>query len=823
MECMNKIPELLAPAGSLEHLKAAVKAGADAVYMGGHQFGARAYADNFSDEDILDALHYAHFYNVRVYLTVNTLMKEEEVQKKLYGFLKPYYEAGLDGVIVQDPGTASFIRTHFPNMEVHASTQMTITDTYGAKAAKRMGICRIVPARELSLEEIARIKKDTGLDIEIFIHGALCYCYSGQCLLSSMYGGRSGNRGRCAQPCRLAYNLYDSKGKSLSRGSCHLLSPKDLCTINQLPALVNAGVDSLKIEGRMKNVEYVAGVTAIYRKYLDLCQELMTRDSLDQWKIEEKDYHYLEELYSRSGFTDGYLHRHNGREMMSLEHPKNTGRKIGKIIAIYKHQIKVTFQDEVHPKDVLILPLDNQEEVVLTVPSQKCSQEMILNVPSTKGLRKGMRVYRRRNTELSRWIQEEILEKEQKYPVFGKITLSVGQPAELFLQCKGQSVHITGEKVEISDKRPVREEDIVKQMKKTGNVPFYLKDLQITLDSHCFFPASFLKNMRQQAYEELKTKMEKVCDRLPESSSSASDAMGNKNTSASPMLSSGQEVLTKKQEKIAWVYDEITLQKCLEKTFFDAICLPADTWNPDTVTSIAERITQSGKKVYLSLPRILRMVPGRTELYDILKKICLSDIWSGIYVHNIGEAEFIDECEDRKAELIAASSFYCWNSLAQQQNAELFHFKVAQLPAELSLKECEKMCITQNFSFSLEWMVYGRVPVMLSAQCVKKTLGRCDHQPSILQMEDYKKRKLPISTHCEFCYNTIWLDQPRNLIGEEIGQLKNHIHRFSFDLFKATLSEIDSVITSFCQWEDNKFQRNTTKKKPDEHWNYGIE
>ena len=224
-----KLPELLAPAGSFEHLKAAVKAGADAVYMGGQRFGARAYADNFTRENLVEALHYAHFYEKRLYLTVNTLMKEKELREQLFDFLLPFYEEGLDGVIVQDVGAASLIRQNFPGMEIHGSTQMTITDVYGARAAARLGMNRVVPARELSLDEIRQIKEDTGLEVEIFVHGALCYCYSGQCLFSSMYGGRSGNRGRCAQPCRLPYRVLGAGGrKMLTSGSgAHVLSPKD--------------------------------------------------------------------------------------------------------------------------------------------------------------------------------------------------------------------------------------------------------------------------------------------------------------------------------------------------------------------------------------------------------------------------------------------------------------------------------------------------------------------------------------------------------------------------------------------------------------------
>ena len=254
MSAMKKV-ELLAPAGNTEAFYGAIHAGADAVYLGGNRFGARAYAENFSEEELVACIRYAHLFGRKVYLTVNTLVKESEFSE-IYEYLEPYYRAGLDGVIIQDLGVFSFIRENFPGMELHGSTQMTITGEYGAEFLKEQGACRVVPARELSLKEIRRIKEATGMEIECFIHGAMCYCYSGQCLFSSILGGRSGNRGRCAQPCRLPYS---SKGQK----ECYPLSLKDMCTIESIPELLRAGIDSFKIEGRMKKAEYAAGVTAI--------------------------------------------------------------------------------------------------------------------------------------------------------------------------------------------------------------------------------------------------------------------------------------------------------------------------------------------------------------------------------------------------------------------------------------------------------------------------------------------------------------------------------------------------------------------------------
>ena len=252
--------ELLAPAGSMEALKAAVSAGADAVYLGGAAFGARAYAKNLDEQEILSAIDYVHLRNRKLYLTVNTLLKEEELEEKLYPYLRPYYEQGLDAVIVQDMGVLKAVRSWFPDLDIHASTQMTVTGSAGARFLESLGATRVVPARELSFAEIQKIHRKTNLEIECFVHGALCYCYSGQCLFSSLIGGRSGNRGRCAQPCRLPYEAYDKDNHRMGEpGDRYPLSPKDMCTVELLPEIVKSGIMSLKIEGRMKKPEYTAG------------------------------------------------------------------------------------------------------------------------------------------------------------------------------------------------------------------------------------------------------------------------------------------------------------------------------------------------------------------------------------------------------------------------------------------------------------------------------------------------------------------------------------------------------------------------------------
>lgn len=301
--------EVLAPAGSFQTFKAVIEAGADAVYVGGSRFGARAYADNFTEEELLQAIDYAHLRGKKVYLTVNTLLKNKEINDELYDYLLPFYLKGLDAVLVQDFGALSYIHKAFPDLPIHTSTQMTLTGIEGVRLLQSYGVTRVVMARETSLAEMKKIHEATGMELEAFVHGALCYCYSGQCLFSSLLGGRSGNRGRCAQPCRLAYTVMDENHKDLLKDS-YILSMKDMCGIRDINELKEAGVYSLKIEGRMKRPEYAAGVVSFYRKYVDSLKP-----------VSNSDYNKLKSLGNRCGFTDKYYFDHNAKDMITYEKP----------------------------------------------------------------------------------------------------------------------------------------------------------------------------------------------------------------------------------------------------------------------------------------------------------------------------------------------------------------------------------------------------------------------------------------------------------------------------------------------------------------------
>ena len=342
-------PEILAPAGTPAALLAAIRAGADAIYLGGSLFSARAFAGNFNQEELLKAIEDCHLFDVKLYMTVNTLMKEKEMSG-LVSYMKPFYQAGLDGVIVQDVGCAKVLQEAFPDLALHASTQMSISSAYGAALLKAQGFKRVVPARELSLAELKEIKEESGIEIETFVHGAMCFSYSGKCLLSSFAGGRSGNRGRCAQPCRKCYDLLDVGAQEYAR------SMKDRCILRILPDLIEAGIDSFKIEGRMKNPVYVASTVIAYKKARDYYLGSVAGGAFDRKKYEDF-IHPLEkelaDIYNRGGFSKGYYYTEKGPEMMANERPNHTGVLIGRVERIVPPELFIRLTEDVYAQDVL--------------------------------------------------------------------------------------------------------------------------------------------------------------------------------------------------------------------------------------------------------------------------------------------------------------------------------------------------------------------------------------------------------------------------------------------------------------------------------------
>lgn len=421
-----KKPELLAPAGNLDCLYSAINAGADAIYLAGKKYGARASADNFETQQLIYALKLAHLHGKRIYLTLNTLIKEREFGS-LYDFLKPLYDNRLDGVIVQDLGLIDYIKDNFPGLQIHASTQMTVTGVYAARFLKENGISRIVPARELSLDEIRNIKTNVDIEIETFIHGAMCYSYSGQCLFSSYLGGRSGNRGRCAGPCRLPYTIVKGD-KYISKDNIkYPLSLKDMCTLTLLDKLIDSSVDSFKIEGRLKSPEYVAGVTSIYRKYIDIYCET------GKFEIEQKDMELLQKLYLRSSVCEGYYYNYNGPDMITAQSPSYMGSEDANIAFL---------------KEKYVLPV-------------------------------------------------------KKLPVFGLATLSKGHNTSIILRYGKHIVNCEGSIVEKAMNRPLTQEDVLKQLNKTGDSFFYFEKLEVEMEDDCFMPVKMLNELRRSAFDAL--------------------------------------------------------------------------------------------------------------------------------------------------------------------------------------------------------------------------------------------------------------------------------------------------------------------------------
>lgn len=502
---MNQKIELLAPAGSLEALHAAVAAGADAVYLGLDQFNARRGAQNFTMETFKDACDYAHLRGVRVYLAFNTIILPDEVGKALE-YARQAYRRGADAFIIQDPGIAAELHRTLPEAPIHASTQMNVHGAAGVEAAAALGASRVTLARELSLDEVAhlcQVAQDFGMSVEVFAHGALCVCYSGQCLMSSMIGGRSANRGTCAQACRLPYELQSaSSRKSLSAPGEYLLSPKDLCTIDLLPHLIQAGVQSFKIEGRMKSPDYVYAVTKVYRAVLDRAKE-------DPYtRATEAEKRVLAEAFSR-GFTTAYLEGDRGNQIMSYQRPNNRGISIARVEKAEKGRISFRSSVELAIGDVLEV-WTKKGRAILTVAKGALVQQNLYRIrydekdASARTIRQGDRIFRVRSAAAA--FEDQPL--QPRIPVRGYVRIRTGMPlyVEFTLADQGRPYAVgsfEGAYVEPARTKALTEEDVRSHVDRLGQTPFELVDLQIDLDEGLGMGFSTLHQARAQALEDL--------------------------------------------------------------------------------------------------------------------------------------------------------------------------------------------------------------------------------------------------------------------------------------------------------------------------------
>lgn len=719
--------ELLAPAGSLKTLKAVIHAGADAVYLGGSMFGARAYANNFNEEELLEAIRFGHIHGRKIILAVNTLLKEYELGQ-LYDYLHPYYEAGLDAVIVQDMGVMEFVKTHFPNLPIHTSTQMTITNVEGARLLKEQGVERVVTAREMSLEEIQRIHDEVGVELESFIHGALCYCYSGQCLFSSIIGGRSGNRGRCAQPCRLSYEVLQGEKSLTGHHATPILSLKDMCTLPFLYELADHGVYSFKIEGRMKTPEYAAGVVSIYRKYMD--------SYLDGSRIpvEKKDIRALLELGNRGGFTNGYYYHHNDSDMLSGEsasHNKSEG----------------VLQDN---------------------------------------------------------IRREYVDTELKEKIKGKLILNKECPAKIEVQYGKIKVSYQGDMVLVAQNRPLTKEVVTEKITKTGNTPFVFENLEVTMDDDIFMPVNQLNQLRRGALEALEEALLKPYERtlpeLVETSSAETDRQTTGNAIKEKQISrqslsqtSGQQSAGSSTEVRVLIEDAEQLPAVLKADFVDTVYLDCMLYTRENLicklSEDIDRVHASGKKAFYVFPFIFRQQTSLfyEKIMPELKKLPLD----GIMVRSLDEIAFVKEWGNGNWQMVSDSNLYTYSNEAAEYFYRLGMIQDT-IPVELNRKE-----ILRRENSRSEMIIYGRLPLMITAQCIHKNTLGCMHQPKVLNLKDRYSVHFPVKNFCSECYNVIYNSLPVCLFKEDVTVKKIAPAAVRLSFTTETEEETEQILTIY--------------------------
>lgn len=696
--------ELLSPAGSFAAFLAALHAGADAVYVGGNKFSARAYAANFSQEELVEALHIAHLHGKKIYLTLNILCKEREFSE-LYDFLEPLYHEGLDGVIVQDIGIIRYLRTSFPHLPIHASTQMSLTSSQGASFLKSIGATRIVTARECSLKEIQEIHETVPIEIESFIHGAMCYAYSGQCLFSSIVGGRSGNRGRCAQPCRLPYEVFHDDVRINKPSENYLLSMKDLCTISILPQLIQAGICSFKIEGRMKKPEYTAGVTAIYRKYIDLYLKVGAK----KYFVDPADYRRLTELYQRCDSGTGYYLEHNGQSFITLTKPSYES-KTDQLNVSPSLSIKLTATCHIH----------------------------------------------------------------------------AGEPCALDVSYKKEQLdyHLiaSGSLCEKAKKAPLSDDTIIKQLQKTGGSSFQFSNLIIDNDHDSFLPISEINQLRRKAFTQIESQILQDYYRddecIPYQMQNNRSVHSNE-TSFSVLVETTEQFL--KLKKIVTANNSLHIRIYIDIQLLNDLDLSIEELNEYNCF----------EDLFISLPYVFR-IEDQCICENILKKIN-RNIFKGFLIRNYEEISFCKLLYKDKI-LCADFNLYTFN---QQAILQLKESGVVETTIPLELNEHE---IRERGTVQSELLVYGTIPMMISAQCIKKTMNQCykgKKSNDIWFLKDRKQNNMKILESCTFCYNRIMNHVPISLFNEKESIQRLAPKRLRLQFTTESAAEMEQIIQMF--------------------------
>ncbi len=798
--------EILAPAGSMECLKAAIAAGADAVYTGGALFGARAYAHNLTEEELLEAIDYVHLHGRRLYLTVNTLIKDREMEKQMYDYLLPYYRQGLDAVIVQDIGLFRFIRKHFPDLPIHASTQMTLTGVDGAKFLEKEGAQRIVTSRELSMAEVKKIADETELEIESFVHGALCYCYSGQCLFSSFIGGRSGNRGQCAQPCRLLYRTPEAKRPQ------YLLSLKDICTLELIPEMIESGIYSFKIEGRMKKPEYAAAVAFQYRKYADLylkyyeecpAEENPAAYAMKKYRVREEDRQMLLDLYNRGGFHTGYYHTQNGREMISLNRPNHAGVPAVKVLAKKGRNVIAKALTDLYPQDIIELPM-------------RKGREKADNYTCKDAVRKGMNVQipvfadtpfkrdeiwmRTRNSTLIDTLREEFVNGKIKERICGTFRLYPQEKATLTVKCRDAEITVAGEKAQEALSQPMSRERIEKQLRKTGNTEFEFSFLKAEIGEKVFLPMQSLNELRREALETLE---KVICEKYRRSGEVKDPEEDKTELSMEEEVLSGWTASVRTAEQMEVILEE----EAIGRIYADCTMFPR-IWEKDSYVEWITKVHAAGKEIYLVMPYIFR---ERTrKQYEAAYNRIFGAGWDGILIANYESFAFLKE-HGYTGRIMTDYNLYEFNQESRKfwKEKGVFEFTA---PVELTERELQDLRVKDG-----EVIVYGYLPMMISAGCIQKTTRGCLKKSGQTTITDRYRNPFVVKNECDYCYNILYNYVPLYLgyRMEEVYQIGPGRIRLMFTTERQ--QEVRQILSAY--FEGKELPEGTYTRG---HWKRGI-
>lgn len=759
--------ELLAPAGNMECLHAAVKAGADAVYLGAGHFNARRGADNFSLENLAEACDYAHLRGVKIYLTLNTVVLPSELPDALE-LARQAYRCGVDAFIVQDIGISIELSRIMPDVEVHVSTQMNIHDEDGLRAAAALGATRVTLARELSLAEIARLHElaeELGVELESFAHGALCICYSGQCFMSSLVGGRSANRGRCAQACRLPYELHNrALRKTLDAPGEHLLSPKDLCTANLIPELLHAGVASLKIEGRMKSPEYVQAVVGVYRAVINRVEAAIDRDGIDsvvasdapELRASEEEMNVLSEAFSR-GFTTAYLKGKRGNEIMSYGRPNNRGVFVGRVAKVREGLVFIDPETELHVGD-LIEFWTNRGHFVHTIGEFKTDRAGRVFFPVERAVGKGDRVFRVRNAEAA-FVDDD---KLPSVAVCARAELRIGQPALLtFTVAAGDaSVTVEGPEVEAARTKAITEKEVREHIDRMGTTPFYLSSLEIDLDEGVGMGFSMLHKLRARAAEELQEAIlahyhARKLERTP-------------SRAFAPVVRRGWC-------KVAALATNPACARAAKRAGADLIYVPAANYRRGEAV-IAGQLSDTAEQA--GYPKqCIPVLPTVSQMFDEEKRNGF-DTWKRVkadkpvMVENLGQ---LLHATEMGAAPEVGPHIPVTNKLDLRAMADLGAQRVWLSP-ELSLVQIEELGDMAPMPLGLTIM--GQTELMVTEHCLLMSQGPCNQKcaecarrKSPHYLKDRKGYEMPVITDCtgrSHLYNAVQMDVA-HLMPEIIG------------------------------------------------------